>query len=64
MVTSLISKLSAQYFGDAHRGMVCVCSFIGVSIHALWTHAFVLCFSKKKLLITYFSNSAANILFQ
>jgi hypothetical protein len=36
VVTLLISRssLSAQYFGGAHTGRVCVCAFIGVSVCA------------------------------
>jgi hypothetical protein len=36
MVTSSISRpdLPAQSFGGAHRGTVCVCAFIGVSVCA------------------------------
>ena len=36
MVISSISRPDppAQYFGGAHRGRVCVCAFIGVSVCA------------------------------
>jgi hypothetical protein len=36
VVTSSISRpdLPAQSFGGAHRGRVCVCAFIGVSVCA------------------------------
>jgi hypothetical protein len=50
VVTSSISRPDplAPSFGGAHRGRVCVHTFIGVSVYAcMRVLAFVLCLSKK-----------------
>jgi hypothetical protein len=50
VVTSRISRSTgAQSFGDAHRGRVCVCVFIVVSVRACCERRAVLCESQKKI---------------